>query len=505
MSGPKANAPASNGAARARRLLWVVTGSVSASFVPFHLTSLQQLRPDIEIRMVLTRSAAKFVSRTALLALSSDAVWVDEWDTLGEGHSPHVEWSQWADAVLVYPATFSFVTRLASGNADTPAMLALQVAGAPIVLAPALPPGGDSAPAYVSAVQTLHRRPAVAVLPTADAISTQTRRRDAHAPASFPAAVDIALGGPGPSSAEQWGARGIIGHASNANVELIIRDLGSAFAVERTTWLAPSSQLPTVVGSWEKRATTVRCPVWFRDAALTFTDGPAAASRWLTSNIEPQIDAAVEALATAVNDLGELLVELPVRVPDVHTRAAPATLRRLAWHLEDGPEPTGAQHQLGANWRSDLRTLLDASSGTTPCFGDFGLGTVFPVPGRDSPAVDLLSSECIGVAGPGHDRGMLLGELAELRRSIAGLQANERLDALMSTLVTADDPAILAGTVRTAVLRMALHLLDFARFESATGDLTDKWTHLSEAMAAVHTDTADAARLLSRGVPNGNT
>lgn len=493
----------------ATKLLWVVAGSVSASFVPFHLTSLQQMRPDVEIRMVLTRSAEKFVSRTALLALSSDQVWRDEWDSLGDGHSPHVEWSQWAEAVLVYPATLSFVTRLASGNGDTPAMLALQLAAAPIVLAPALPPGGDSAPAYRDAVETLHRRSDVAVLPTADALSTQTGRRDAHAPASFAASVDIALGGPVPSAPAHWTPRGIIGHAANANVELIVRDLAAGFVVEKsTTWSdGHPAGLPTVVGSWDERATTVRRPICFRGAALTFTDGPAAASRWLTSTVDTQIDAALEALFAAVNDLDDLLRELPLRVPDVYSRLAPTPLRRLAWHLESATEPACAQSRYGPTWRSDLRELLEAAKGSTPCFGDFGLGTVFPVPGSDSTdsdstGSDLLCGDGIGIAGPGHDRGMLLGELAELRRSIDGLQDNVRLGGLMTTLVSAADPAVLAGTVRTAALRMALHLLDFARFEqSGADDLGDRWAHLAEAVTAVRTDTAAAAALLSRGVP----
>nr|WP_296768083.1 flavoprotein [Rhodococcus sp. (in: high G+C Gram-positive bacteria)] len=492
----------------ATKLLWVVTGSVSASFVPFHLTSLQQMRPDVEIRMVLTRSAEKFVSRTALLALSSDQVWRDEWDSLGDGHSPHVEWSQWAEAVLVYPATLSFVTRLASGNGDTPAMLALQLAAAPIVLAPALPPGGDSAPAYRDAVELLHHRTDVAVLPTADALSTQTGRRDAHAPALFAASVDIALGGPGPSSPAHWAPRGIIGHAANANVELIVRDIAAGFVVERSSrWNDGNpATLPTVVGAWEDRATTVRRPIPFRGAALTFTDGPAAASRWLTSTVDTQIDAALDALSAAVNDLDDLLEELPLRVPDVHSRHAPTPLRRLAWHLESGTEPACAPSRYGPTWRSDLRELLEAAQGSTPCFGDFGLGTVFPVPAPDSTSPDLLCGDGIGTAGPGHDRGMLLGELAELRRSIDGLQNNVRLDALMTTLVSADDPAVLAGTVRTAVLRMALHLLDFARFEPiGADDLGDRWAHLAEAVTAVRTDTAAAVGLLSRGVPTGST
>lgn len=503
-----------------RSLLWVVTGSVSASFVPFHLTSLQQTRPAVDIRMVLTRSAEKFVSRAALLALSSDRVRVDDWEAEGPGRSPHVEWSQWADAILVYPATFSFVTRVASGGADTPATLALQLTEAPIVLAPALPPGGATAPAYLDAVAALHRRPDVLVLPTAAALSTETGRRDAHAPASFAAAADLALGGAGPTSTDEWGSRGIVGYAANANVQLTIRDLGERFAVERTavgdastgdsSAAAPTSTVAGSTGSWVVRNTTVHVPRRFRGAAVTFTDGPAAASRWLTSGVEAQIDSAAVALGTAIDDLDGVLAELPKRFPSSAECGLPLPLRRLERHLDDrvsehSPDPVPAAEHCGRNWRARLRDLLFLSRGSSPCLGDFGLGTVFPVPG--TVRAEVLCGEGVGRAHTGHDRGMLLGELAELRRSIPDLRSNTWLTGLTERLIDTDDAVLLDGTVRAATLRMALHLLDFVTFEpgGTTADLTDKWVHLGEVMAALGSGTAEAAQLLSRGVPSEST
>lgn len=497
---------------RTQSLLWVVTGSVSASFVPFHLNFLQHNHPDIDVRMVVTRSAEKFVSRISLLALSSDRVRVDDWDAEGPGHSPHVEWSRWADAVLVYPATFSLITRLAAGGADTPATLALQLTTAPIVLAPSLPPGGGTAPAYLDAVVCLQRRPDVLVLPTIAALSTETGRRDAHAPASFPAALDLAVGGAGPEKSDEWASRGISSYVSNANVQLTTRDLGDRFAVERRSTADSAESLPSLasLGTWTPRATTVRVPSKFRGAALTFTEGPAAASRWLISGIEMQIDCAVDALETAVGDLDGVLAELPSRMPEVLDRGLPLMLRRLDRHLgndefQNRPDPAQLADHCGPNWRDDLRELLDLSRGSSPCLGDFGLGTVFPVPG--SARAELLCGDGVGVASAGHDRGMLLGEIAELRRSIPALRSHARLGVLAERLVAADDTVVLEGIVRTAALRMALHSFDFVAFEPSAGsvDLTDRWMHLGEVMSALRSGPLEAAHVLSRGVPTEST
>lgn len=175
------------------RLLLLATGSVSAAFLPFHLVWLRANHPEVDTTIVLTRAATRFVSPAALAALADAPVHLDEWGSFPDGAAPHVEWSTTSDAAVVYPATLDHLGRLARGAADTPALLALQLTAAPVIVAPALPPGGLTSHAYTTALDLLHDRPSVAVLDPTPGRSTSTGGLDAHAPAPFPAVIAATL------------------------------------------------------------------------------------------------------------------------------------------------------------------------------------------------------------------------------------------------------------------------------------------------------------------------
>ncbi|WP_449065830.1 flavoprotein [Planomonospora algeriensis] len=172
------------------RLLILATGSLGAAFLPYWLNWLRGSYPDLDVRVVVTRSAERFVSRQAIAALIGGDVPVDAWpDDPGPG-SPHVEYASWADAVVVYPATYHFLGRFAGGLADTPMLLALQCTSAPIGIAPALPPGADSSHAYRRHRAAIAERPNVVVVDPVPVLSAHTRKRDALGAAPLPVLIE---------------------------------------------------------------------------------------------------------------------------------------------------------------------------------------------------------------------------------------------------------------------------------------------------------------------------
>lgn len=175
------------------RMLLLVTGSVAAAFVPYHVAWLRGHHPDVELKIVLTRSATTFVAPAALAALSGSAINVDDWSEYPDGAAPHVDWSKWSDSAVIYPAGLGCVGRLAHGAADTPAMLALQITSAPIVIAPTLPPGGLACHAYATAMELLGERPRVTIVPPVPGRSTATGELEAHAAAAFSTVTETAL------------------------------------------------------------------------------------------------------------------------------------------------------------------------------------------------------------------------------------------------------------------------------------------------------------------------
>lgn len=166
------------------RLLVVVTGSVSAADVPVWIDWTRTCYPDLQLRIVLTRSAQRFVTPAAVAGRLGAAVEFDEWPE-NAGTAVHVQWQQWAQAIAVYPATFGFIARLSRGMADSPAMLAAQCTSAPLVLAPSLPPGGLESPAFQQHWLELRSRPYVALAPPRRGRSVTTGTDDAWVPAPW--------------------------------------------------------------------------------------------------------------------------------------------------------------------------------------------------------------------------------------------------------------------------------------------------------------------------------
>ncbi|MBA0053570.1 hypothetical protein E0L36_22630 [Streptomyces sp. AJS327] len=165
----------------ARKLLYFGTGSIGVMFMPMWVSWLRSAYPELTVRTVVTRSAERFVTRSAVTAFAGGQVLQDVWPDHDEPETgaKHVELAHWPDAVVVYPASFHFVSRLALGVADTPMLLALQCTRAPVVVAPALPPGGYESPAFQRHLETLKERPNVAVVPPLPGVSLTTGRNDA--------------------------------------------------------------------------------------------------------------------------------------------------------------------------------------------------------------------------------------------------------------------------------------------------------------------------------------
>ena len=163
----------------ARRLLLVGTGAISIVQLPFWLNWLGTTYPDLEVQVVLTRSGERFVSRHAISALTRLVPLDDRWPEEPQVDAIHVRLAEWADAVVVYPACLNFISRLAIGLADTPALLALQCTTAAIGIAPSLPPGAEQNPAVAGNLRQLAERRNVVVAETQPARSLTTGRRDA--------------------------------------------------------------------------------------------------------------------------------------------------------------------------------------------------------------------------------------------------------------------------------------------------------------------------------------
>lgn len=120
----------------ARRVLLIVGGGIAA-YKALELVRLLR-KAGIEVRCVLTRAGAEFVTPLSLTALSENSVRQDIFDLGQEAEMGHIELSRWADLVVVAPATADLLAKQANGLANDLASTTLLATDKPVLLAPAM-------------------------------------------------------------------------------------------------------------------------------------------------------------------------------------------------------------------------------------------------------------------------------------------------------------------------------------------------------------------------------
>jgi 3-polyprenyl-4-hydroxybenzoate decarboxylase len=127
------------------RVVLGLTGAVQTMHAPGWVSAL--LARGYDVRIAATRKALRFVRREALEALTHQPVYCGVWSGAAHAPVPHIELAEWADLVLVHPATATTLSRIAQGNcSDLVAAIAITTR-APVVLAPSMNPAMLSAPA----------------------------------------------------------------------------------------------------------------------------------------------------------------------------------------------------------------------------------------------------------------------------------------------------------------------------------------------------------------------
>jgi phosphopantothenoylcysteine decarboxylase/phosphopantothenate--cysteine ligase len=112
-----------------------------------------------EVRCVLTRSGAAFVSPLTLEVLSGRPVHQEEYLTpTGTGEEAHITVAAWAEVLCVAPATSNVLARLALGLADDFLTTTALAFTGPVVVAPAMHSVMWEKPALQEHLATLRRR-----------------------------------------------------------------------------------------------------------------------------------------------------------------------------------------------------------------------------------------------------------------------------------------------------------------------------------------------------------
>ncbi len=143
----------SDGRLKGRRILLGVSGSIAAYKA---VEILRRLSDDgAEVRVVLTRNAARFVTALTFSALSSRPVLSDEFSEGGWGAMGHISVTDDLDLAVVAPATVNIIAKMAAGIADDALSTALAAAACPVIVAPAMNDRMYSNPILQRNIETL--------------------------------------------------------------------------------------------------------------------------------------------------------------------------------------------------------------------------------------------------------------------------------------------------------------------------------------------------------------
>ncbi len=118
------------------KLLLGITGGIAAYKTPGLVRLLR--KAGFSVRIICTKSALKLVSRTVLETVSGEPVHVRMFTPRAHSGVEHIELAQWADAVLVAPATASVLAKMTHGLADDLLSTTLLAAPCPVFVAPGM-------------------------------------------------------------------------------------------------------------------------------------------------------------------------------------------------------------------------------------------------------------------------------------------------------------------------------------------------------------------------------
>ncbi len=90
------------------------------------------------VRVVMTKSACRFITPLTFQTLTTSPVVSDMWDANTPLDIGHISLADWADVVVIAPATANIIGKIASGIADDFLSTFLMAGCAPVVICPAM-------------------------------------------------------------------------------------------------------------------------------------------------------------------------------------------------------------------------------------------------------------------------------------------------------------------------------------------------------------------------------
>lgn len=133
-----------------------ITGGIAAYKSLFLIRLFR--KQGYEVQVVATANALQFVTPLSIETLSQNRLYADTFERTSDWDVRHVSVAQWADCIVVAPATANIIGKCANGIADDALSTLLLATKRPVFMAPAMNDNMFSHPAVQQNLQTLQQR-----------------------------------------------------------------------------------------------------------------------------------------------------------------------------------------------------------------------------------------------------------------------------------------------------------------------------------------------------------
>ena len=119
-----------------KNILLCVSGGIAVYKAVALVSKLTQAGAHVKVMM--TESATRFVTPLSFQVMSKHDVYTDTFDEKDSGVIAHIDLADWADLVIVAPATANIIGKLANGIADDMVTTTLLATTSTVWIAPAM-------------------------------------------------------------------------------------------------------------------------------------------------------------------------------------------------------------------------------------------------------------------------------------------------------------------------------------------------------------------------------
>ena len=136
-----------------KHILVGISGGIAAYKIPELIRLLKKAGADVQV--ITTKHALEFVTSLTLQTVSGHKVYSDVFAAINEHSTEHISLPDWADLMLIAPATANVLCKMANGIADDALTTTFAAMRKPVVIAPAMNTNMYDSPATQQAISAL--------------------------------------------------------------------------------------------------------------------------------------------------------------------------------------------------------------------------------------------------------------------------------------------------------------------------------------------------------------